>query len=314
MKAIELLEEQDQFINNLKIKGKSFNTIKNYKTDLNCFNKFIGENKPELKIKEVTTSEAQEYSRFLIKKYSSPNSIRRRVQALRIFFDYLLETGAIDSNPIKKVVVAPKLIEAPKPVLFKDIKKLHDFLITGINQKNGLERLLYLRNKIIFDLIYSSGLKVSDLAILKMNNLLIDKKGKYRVLVSHPKKDPFTVSLNKNFHSFFEKYKEELLKQKEKDEIDFDNLFFNSNPYSILAGGISPRGIEILFKDLSKKIDAKITAKSLRQACIVKWILQDKNSSSIKEWMGVQPVYSLKSYQEIASNSHYLDFTEELYQ
>ena len=116
MKTIELPKEQNQFIKELEDKGKSFNTIKNYRTDLNCFNKFVGISKPELKIKEITTTEAQEYSRYLIKKYNSPNSIRRRVQALRIFFDFLIDKGEIDSNPIKKVVVAPKLIEAPKPV------------------------------------------------------------------------------------------------------------------------------------------------------------------------------------------------------
>ena len=149
MKQIELLKEQSQFIKSLELKGKSFNTVKNYKTDLNCFNKFVFESRPELKITEVTSSEAQEYSRYLIKKYNSPNSIRRRVQALRIFFDYLIENGQIDHNPIKKVVVAPKLIEAPKPSSFKDIKTLHDFILQNINHKSGLEKLLYLRNKII---------------------------------------------------------------------------------------------------------------------------------------------------------------------
>lgn len=311
MKTIELLKEQDLFIKNLEFKGKSYNTIKNYKTDLNCFNKFIDKNKPNLKITDLSSAEAQEYSRFLINTYSSPNSIRRRVQALRIFFDFLIEKGDIDSNPIKKVVVAPKLIEAPTPVHFKEIKALHDFLITGINQKSNLEGLLFLRNKIIFDLIFTAGLKVSDLTILKRSNILKDKNGHYRVLVNHPKKDPFTVALNPSFNSFFDQYQIELIKQKNKDNIEFSNLFFNSNPYSILSGNISPRGIEILFKELSKKTKTKITAKTLRQACIVKWILQNKPQSSIKEWMGVQPVYSLKSYIELSKSAHYLDFNEE---
>ena len=313
MKTIELPKEQNQFIKELEDKGKSFNTIKNYRTDLNCFNKFVGISKPELKIKEITTTEAQEYSRYLIKKYNSPNSIRRRVQALRIFFDFLIDKGEIDSNPIKKVVVAPKLIEAPKPVKFQDIKALHDYLIVGINQKMGLERLLYLRNKIIFDLIYHAGLKVSDIAILKKSNIIKDKNENYRVLINHPKKDPITIKLSHSFKSFYEEYCTRLEEQSQKDDISFSNLLFNSNPYSILSGGISPRGIEILFKELSKKTKTKVTAKCLRQSCIVKWILQDKAHSSIKEWMGVQPSYSLKSYIELAQDFHFIDFTEDLY-
>lgn len=313
MKQIELVKEQDQFIANLELKGKSFNTIKNYRTDLNCFNKFVGQSRPDLKITEVTSSEAQEYSRFLIKKYGSPNSIRRRVQALRIFFDFLIEKGEVDHNPIKKVIVAPKLIEAPKPAHFKDIKSLHDFLIVGVNQKTGIERLLYLRNKIIFDLIYNAGLKVSDIAILKTSNILVDKNANYRVLINHPKKDPVSIALGKNFNSFYEEYKTTLLSQCQKDDIEFNDLLFNSNPYAILAGGISPRGIEILFKQLSKKTNSKVTAKCLRQSCIVKWIFQNKSKTSIKEWMGVQPSYSLKYYIDLAKSFEFADFTEEYY-
>jgi hypothetical protein len=41
-----------------------------------------------------------------------------------------------------------------------------------------------------------------------------------------------------------------------------------------------------------------MTAKSLRQSCIFKWLNQNINHASIKEWLGVTPSYSLELYLE----------------
>ena len=41
-----------------------------------------------------------------------------------------------------------------------------------------------------------------------------------------------------------------------------------------------------------------MTAKSLRQSCIFKWLIKGEPQSTIKEWMGVQPQYSLRPYVE----------------
>jgi len=122
-------------------------------------------------------------------------------------------------------------------------------------------------------------------------------------MVSHPKRDPYTVALPEGFNDIFPIYQNLLARQKDKDQIDFTQLLFNSNPYRILAGGLSPRGIEVLFKEFGKQINEKVTAKNLRQSCIFKWLIQEKPQSSIKEWMGVQPQYSLKPYNDLLASA-----------
>ena len=101
MKSIDLISEQQEFLRKLELTGKSFNTIKNYRTDLNCFNKFFTQKGRDLKITQLTTIQVKEYCAHLEQIYNSPNSIRRRVQALRIFYDFLLEKGL---NPEIKMV------------------------------------------------------------------------------------------------------------------------------------------------------------------------------------------------------------------
>lgn len=311
MNTIDLMTEQQDFLTSLEVAGKSFNTVKNYRTDLNCFNKFLALKERKLILNELSTTQVKEYCGYLEKSYGSPNSIRRRIQALRIFYDYLLEKGIVDSNPIKKAIVAAKVVETPHPTPFIHIQALHSYFIKSSESEKNLESLLGLRNLILFNLIYGSGLKVSDIAILNVNNIMKNATNEYRVLVAHSKRDPFTIKLPKNFGELYDNYQLALKKQKSLNDIGFDQLLFNANPYRILAGGLSPRGIEILFKDLGKKLNFKVTAKSLRQACIFKWLIRGEPHSSIKEWMGVQPQYSLRPYiDELEKNADTFTFID----
>lgn len=299
MKKINLIDEQTEFLNKLEVAGKSFNTVKNYRTDLNCFNKFLASKGRELIINELTLTEVKEYSAFLEVTYNSPNSIRRRVQALRIFFDHLLSKNLVEENLIKKAIVSPKVVDLPNPAEFKHIIRLNKLISQNDKSANNLERLSSFRNQILMQLIYGAGLKVSDISILSKASIMKGKDNNYRVMVAHPKRDPRTIALPQGFEAIYNEYNTLLEKQKNTDNIDFNNLLFNGNPYKVLSGGLSPRGIEILFKDFSKKLDIKVTAKSIRQACVFKWILANHSDSRIKEWLGVQPQYSLKPFHDL---------------
>ena len=67
-------------------------------------------------------------------------------------------------------------------------------------------------------------------------------------------------------------------------------------------------------KDYRNKLMITLTPKSLRQACIFKWIQQQKNVTLIKEWLGLAPSYDLKLYLEHAPNFLYNeDILEEIF-
>lgn len=297
MEKLKLLPLQDSFLSSLETNGKSFNTLKNYRTDLNIYNQFLTSKGRDLILNEMTLKETQEYGQFLEKKYNSPNSIRRRIQALRIFFDYLIANNKFDSNPIKKMLVSPKVVDIPRPTPFHIVKKLAQVYTEQVENTKGHEKLLHLRNLTLIKMIYGGAFKVSDLERIKQPHIF-DKKG-IRVLVAPEKKDPYTVKIEGSFEQTYQAYLELLEKRKNTDKIDFDNFFFNANPFKILKGGLSARGIEIVFKEFSRVVDFQVTAKSLRQACIIRWLIQDVSASRIKEWMNVQPQYSLAPYQAL---------------
>lgn len=292
-----LIEKQTEFLDLLKVQGKSFNTIKNYKADLSCFNSFLLEKQQGLKINQFTTEQVQEYAQFLNQKYDSSNSVRRRVQALRLFFDFLLSENIFDENPMKKMAVSPKILDIPRPLPFSDVLKTFEKLKSRVQTHTGLSQFVHARNLVIFHLIYGAGLKVSDLSILSFDSILKSKKG-YRVLVEHPKRDPYSINLPPSFEEDWLFYQELYENFILKENLGIDQLFFNANPYQILSGGLSPRGIELFFEDLRRELKSDITAKSLRQSCIFKWLNYHHPHSSIKEWLGVAPSYSLELYLE----------------
>ena len=309
----ELFELQQEFYRNLKTQGKSQNTLKNYKTDLDCFNFYLNTEYASVEVKNFDQALVTNYGKYLENKYSSDNSRRRRVQALRIFFDFLLNKSLVSSNPVRKLPTSPKFLDIPRPTPFIDVKTLWTYLVEESHSQDKIQELLSKRNQILFLLIFGAGLKVSDLSELKMSDITISN-GEARVLIRHPKRDAYTVVLPKIFEKVFADYLAILDEMKAKSQITFDNLLFYANPYRIISGGLSPRGIEIIFEDYRNKLMITLTPKSLRQACIFKWIQQEKSVTLIKEWLGLAPSYDLKLYLEHAPNFLYNEeILEDIY-
>jgi hypothetical protein len=298
----ELFALEQEFYSNLRAQGKSQNTLKNYKTDLDCFNYYLNSEYASTLVSNFDQALVSNYGQYLEKKYSSDNSRRRRVQALRIFFDFLLNKGLVTGNPVRKLPTSPKFLDIPRPTPFIDVKTLWTYLVEESHSQDKIQELLSKRNQILFLLIFGAGLKVS-----------ANGDGP-RVLIHHPKRDAYTVELPKIFEKVYADYLVILEEMKNKSQITFDNLLFYANPYRIISGGLSARGIEIIFEDYRNKLIITLTPKSLRQACIFKWIQQQKSTTLIKEWLGLAPSYDLKLYLEHAPNFLYNeDILEEIF-
>lgn len=302
----ELDAWQALFFSDLKSKGRSVNTLKNYRTDLDCFNAYLVQASLRPDLSRFGITDVQAYGAYLDERYSSDNSRRRRVQALRLFFDFLVENGLFSHNPVRKLPTSPKFLDVPRPTPFSEVKTLWEFLLAEEQAPENLNRLIALRNQIVVLMIYGAGLKVSDLSSLKIQRLSLNSEIP-RVLVEHPKRDPYTIPLPEVFLQVWERYEAALALEKERAGLSFDTILFAANPHRILAGGLSPRGMEVIFEEIRRKLMITLTPKSLRQACIFKWLKQGMTDSTIKDWLGVAPSYSLKPYRESLKDHIYGD-------
>lgn len=303
---LNLNDFSEVFYSSLAKKGRSFNTLKNYKTDLACFFSFIENSETRIDFSEIDAEMIRHYGDFLEIKYNSSNSRRRRIQHLRIFFDYLVENQIFSTNPVRMIPTSPKFIDKPRPASNVDINTLFSYLADEINKSvpESISELLHYRNLTMMILVYGAGLRVSDLAQMKVDQIFIND-GDPKVLVYHPKKDPYSVPLPSIFKKVFTNYRRLLNKEKKDSQKVFKNLFFNANHFKILKGGLSPRGQEVIFEEIRKKLLIDITPKSLRQACIFKWLQMGNKDQVIKDWLGMAPSYSLIRYRNCASQFSY---------
>ncbi len=302
---------QKSFFKKIEARGLSINTLKNYRTDLACFNQYVTSKNNQTGIENYSIPEILEYGKFLETKYQSDNSRRRRVQALRIFFDHLVEEGVFNANPVRKIPTSPKFLDIPRPASFSHIKTLwHSLLNDQRNAKTKLDKLKAKRNGLIFVTVYLGGLKVSELSKIKVSNFSFREE--IKAVINHEKRDPYTVTFAKIYGRIFYEYVELLQEVQKEQGLNFDELLFNANAHRILSGGLSARGMELLFEEWRERLMIQITPKSLRQSCIFTWLHNGVNEALIKEWMGVSPAYSLKLYKEHMDNHFYNDQFIEL--
>ncbi|HLE10654.1 MAG: hypothetical protein A2504_12725 [Bdellovibrionales bacterium RIFOXYD12_FULL_39_22] len=310
--SLNLSGLEDEFIKSLAGAQKSNNTQKNYRTDLNSFDEYLNQNKIKQDIDILSMHNVLQYSHYLDQKYHSDNSKRRKIQTLRIFFDYLVKARIISSNPLREIQNSPKFLDIPRPASFIDIKTLWVQLIEDASSEDEMASLIAMRNQLVILLIFGAALKVSTLSGLLLEHLYDGENP--RVLVTDGSRDPYSIPLPNIFSTILAKYKTLLEKLKLRFQLDFPELLFNANHYRILAGGLSPRGLELVLEEYRDKLMINITPKSLRQAGIFKWLHQKKKESQIKEWLGVAPSYSLAPYKELAGQNVYSDvFLAEIY-
>ena len=139
-------------------KGLSQNTLEAYRRDLSEFSQGVED------IKKVDRMSINMFIRKLRENKLAPSSIIRKIASLRGFFKWASSAGIIDKNPTS-TLEQPKVPQhLPKVVSIKEIEEmLH-------NNLTPLEH-------VIMELLYSCGLRVSELVNLKTND--IDLSSKY---------------------------------------------------------------------------------------------------------------------------------------
>ena len=202
------------------IKKFSQNTIKAYKQDIQQFFDYFKTN--QLKIEK---DNIRDFISTIFLKTKNKSTISRKIYAIRSFFSYLLKIGKIDKNPFD-VITVPKVDKQMPEILTE--REMIEFL-----DRLPESQFLELRNKAIFELLYASGLRISELVHLKKtdidfgsNTLRVLGKGKKERIV------PF----NDNAKEILLKYIREA-KKKFKVEVDF--IFLNAR-----GGRITERSVE----------------------------------------------------------------------
>ena len=153
----------ENFKNYLKLeRGLSDNSIKSYDFDLNLFKKFLDSNQ----LKDTPLNcKTETIKNYLYKNLSDKKSRgqARSISALKSFFNYLIFEELIKDPPISNIE-APKLEKKLPQVLTEDE-------ISQLIKSVDLNHVFGQRNKTIIEVLYGTGIRVSELVNLKLSNI-----------------------------------------------------------------------------------------------------------------------------------------------
>jgi tyrosine recombinase XerD len=233
---------KNEFQDYLKFeKMLSKNTINSYMNDIDVFFEYV--TKKKLNILNITHEEILYLLEFLNKKYNA-TSISRFLSSIRTFYRYILREGLIQNNPFSEIKNPKKSITLLEVLDEEEVKKF----LESIPYSSKLE----LRDKAMFELLYSSGLRVSELVNLRLNDIdyensilrFIGKGNKERIVPIGNTSKEFLISYLRSARP--------KIHAKDQKKRSSEYVFLNKN-----GGKLTRQGFWKILKKYEKKMNFK---------------------------------------------------------
>ena len=271
----------DEFCNYLLIdKHYSSNTIESYKRDLNKLNKYLKKD-----INNITREDLRLYIKQLDGK--STKSIARNISCIKSFYKFLMIEKIVKYNPADNISL-PKIKKSLPKVLSEEEVNL----LLNIDLKDNYSY----RNKAMLEVMYATGLRVSELINLKtydidINNALlrtIGKGSKERII---PLGNIAISALNK----YINEYRHTLFKK----EVN-DYLFLNNH-----GKPMTRQGFFKIIKKLAdeKGIKTELSPHTLRHSFASHLLKHGADLRSIQEMLGHSDISTTQIYTHVSDES-----------
>ncbi len=261
----------------LNLKNLSSNTVSSYIYDINSFREYLYENY-ELELDKTRKAHILTYLVNLQKQGKSSSTISRTISALKNFFEFMKKEKLIEDNPAISIH-SPKQIKKTPSILSEDEVNL-------LMKQPDINSFKGSRDSAILELLYSSGIKVTELINIKikdanLNSGIINIEGsKERIVpLSNYARDAIFNYLN-NFRS-----------SRCKEDNEF--LFIN-----ISGEPISRQGIWKILKFYEEKMNLKkeLSPQILRNSFAVHLLSHGADLGTVQELMGLSSFAAAQNY------------------
>ena len=271
----------EEFYKYLENKQYSVHTINSYKKDLEQFSYFC----KDINIKNIDYKFIRKYLSFLYEKKYSSRSINRHISSLRSFFKYLNKVDIKKENPMLLVSGAKQEKKLPNYINYNDL----EVLFTIPDQSD----ILGLRNALILELLYSLGVRVSELVNIKLSDIDFSNK---RILIKGKGSKERIVLYGKVCEELLNKYintsRNELLKQ------DNDYLLLNK-----FGNKITDRAIRMIIEDIVKKssLKLKISPHTLRHTFATHLLNEGADLKTVQQLLGHSSISTTGIYTHVSN-------------
>jgi len=278
----------DDFIEFLEIEKKySKETTENYKIDLYLFLNYCKEYKLN-KFSNITYDDLRKYLVYLSKekKYSN-KSISRHISSLHSLYNYLIDEGVIENNPMNLINSPKKEFRLP---VYLTSNELEDIINTPDRTKKVGKR-----DVLILEMFYSTGIRLSELVNIKISDIdFINKKIK---ILGKGSKERY-VLYGDRCKEYLEDYINNTRKYYLKEASNY--LFLNQH-----GKVLTTSGIEYIVKNVLKQsgTNIKLTPHVLRHTFATHMLNEGADLMTVKELLGHSDLSTTGIYTHV-SNEH----------
>ncbi|MFR1798868.1 MAG: tyrosine recombinase XerC [Enterococcus casseliflavus] len=281
---------QEEFFRYLIVeRGYSEKTKKAYQEDMNDFFHFLKESGNEDPL-AVEYRDVRVYLSYLTERGYSRNSISRKMASLRSFYQFLTKHEIVKENPFAYIHLKKKNAKLPRFFYEKEM----DALFQSVAGDEPLQQ----RNQALLEVLYGSGLRVSECSSLTLGALDWESG----VLLIHGKgnKDRY-VPFGSYSQAAVKRYLSSGRKQlMEKQNKEHEVLFVNH-----LGDGITATGIEYVLNQIIRKssLDSKIHPHMLRHTFATHLLNNGADMRTVQELLGHANLSTTQIYAHVTKDS-----------
>lgn len=278
----------EEYLHYLKIeRGLSENTIQSYKRDLSQYFSFLDE-------KEISSWEqvdrylVLDFLEFLRNEGKSSATIIRMVSSLRKFHQFLRQERMTDNDPMQHIDTPKKTQRLPKTLSIKEVEK--------IIESPDTNDALGIRDRAILEVMYATGLRVTELITLKLDGLhlslgllqTVGKGDKERII-------PLGDVAIKWVNLYLEKSRPELLAKNKKDKTNI--LFLNYKGEGFTRQGIW-KNLKVYVTQAG--IEKEVTPHTLRHSFATHLLENGADLRVVQELLGHADISTTQIYTHIS--------------
>ena len=299
MKIIETVEEIAEAVKRyneyMERKNWSGRTIETYNENLEQFFKFIVQERNKTKIKEITQEDVIKYQEYLYQykderrgKHYSSRTQGLKLTSIRSFFREMSREGKILLDPAGE-------IEMPKEERVIGYRALKAEEIKKIMNAADVREAMGYRDRVIMELLYTSGIRVSELIKIKLEDVKLEEgiliirngKGKKERVI------PLMKIMEKYLREYIEKVRA-IMKGERKDE---GYLFLNKDGRRIKDG----QDIRWMIRKYGKKasVRERIGTHNFRVSCATELMRAGVEIRYIQELLGHKDIKTTEQYMKV---------------
>lgn len=279
-------DELEQFISYLRYERRySEKTIISYQTDLLEAKSFWQENGGFKGWKKVETRDVEVYLQQLASQNLARSTQMRKMSSLRSFFRFLTKRKIVKIDPTQTISLRSKHRRLPQFFYEPEIQKVIDSLQDG--------SVLSIRNLALFELFYTTGMRVSEVSALTLRQIDFDLK----TILVHGKgnKDRYVIFDEQTanaLQNYLDESRPKLLGIKE----DPGNIFLNNQ-----GCALTDRGIEYIMQKVFNKagISGKVHPHELRHSFATAMLNNGADLRTVQELLGHSNLSTTQIYTHV---------------